>query len=158
MSDFKSSIDPKDFTLSIPEDELESLDNIEDEKVESKIPALAKPEINDDFYSRDIEEKAQKKEHKRRNKIKSLEAEIGKLRARADGETNAGVKTALEQEIQLRQDLIALREQGLAMDAQDEAYYRQRLSNETGQARILIECRRNSCGILLLFCNFSLCT
>ncbi|MBE6732366.1 MAG: endolytic transglycosylase MltG [Ruminococcaceae bacterium] len=71
MSDFKSSIDPKDFTLSIPEEELDAIVNIEDEKVESKIPALEKPEVNDDFYSRDIEEKAQRKEHKRRNKIKS---------------------------------------------------------------------------------------
>lgn len=71
----------------------------------------------------------------RRKKIESLEREIGKLRAEADNTTNAGVKNALEQEIQLRKDLIALQEQGLAMDVQDEAYYRQRYKNNTKQAK-----------------------
>ena len=82
-----------------------------------------------------IAKKADQDEIARLNNIKKLEAEIGKLRAQVDSESNTGVKKALEQEIQLRKDLIALQEKGLAMDAQDEAYYRQMYSDNTGRAK-----------------------
>lgn len=71
----------------------------------------------------------------RRKKIEAIEKEIGKLRAEANNTTNTGVKGALEQEIQLREALIALQEKGLAMDAQDEAYYKTTAANKTKQAK-----------------------
>ena len=70
MSDIKNK-DPKDFVLQIPEEELDAIVDAEDVDTGSKLPTLIKPEVNDDFYSRDMEEKAQKKAHKRRDKIKS---------------------------------------------------------------------------------------
>lgn len=70
MSDIKNK-DPKDFVLQIPEEELDAIVDAEDVDTGSKLPALIKPEVNDDFYSRDMEEKAQKKAHKKRDKIKS---------------------------------------------------------------------------------------
>ena len=82
-----------------------------------------------------IAKKADQDEAARLNNIKKLEAEIGKLRAQVDKEPNAEVKKALEQEIQLRKDLITLQEKGLAMDVQDEAYYRQMYADNTKQAR-----------------------
>ena len=70
MSDIKNK-DPKDFVLQIPEEELDAIVDAEDVDTGSKLPTLIKPEVNDDFYSRDMEDKAQKKAHKRRDKIKS---------------------------------------------------------------------------------------
>lgn len=63
--------DPKDFVLNIPEEDLEEILDVEDVEEGSQLPSLIKPEVNDDFYSRDIEEKASKKAHKKRDKIKS---------------------------------------------------------------------------------------
>ena len=71
MSDFKSSKKPEDFTIVINEEELEAIEDIEDQKEESKLHVLEKPALNDDFYARDYEEKSQRKAHKKRNKIKS---------------------------------------------------------------------------------------
>lgn len=78
--------------------------------------------------------KSDQDEISRRKTIEGLEKEIGSLRAKMDNATNDGVRNALEQEIQLRKDLIALQEQGLAMDTQDEAYYRQMYALKTKQA------------------------
>lgn len=83
-----------------------------------------------------IAKKSDQDEITRLKNIENLEKEIGKLRADADAVTDTGIKNALEREIQLRQDLIALQKQGLAMDAQDEAYYRQMYALRTKQARL----------------------
>ena len=82
-----------------------------------------------------IAKRADQDEATRLKNIANLEKEIGKLRAEVDSTTNTEVKNALEQEIQLRKDLIALQQQGLAMDAQDEAYYRQLYALRTKQAK-----------------------
>lgn len=57
------------------------------------------------------------------NKIAKLEKEIGRLRADADAETNEGVRKALEEEIQLRQQLIGLIKQSPAEDSDDSNEY-----------------------------------
>ena len=70
MSEIKKK-DAKDFVLNIPEEELDAIEDVEDVESDSRLPVLQKPEVNDDFYARDSEERAQRKEHKRRNKIKA---------------------------------------------------------------------------------------
>lgn len=82
-----------------------------------------------------IAKKSDADEATRLKNIANLEKEIGKLRADADAATNVGVQNALEEEIQLRKQLIELQRQGLEMDALDEAYYRQAAANRTMQAK-----------------------
>lgn len=74
-------------------------------------------------------------EETRLKNIAKLEKEIAILRADSDSATNDGVRNALNEEIKLREELIELQKQDLAMEAQDEAYYRKRLANDTKLAK-----------------------
>lgn len=67
--------------------------------------------------------------------IEKLEKEIGKLRAEANNTTNSNVIKALEQEIQYRKDLIDLQKQGKSLSAEDEAFWKNKYSNDTQNAK-----------------------
>lgn len=78
---------------------------------------------------------AESEAEKRRKEIEALNIEISKLRAEADAVTNAGLRSSLEEEIRLREELIEKRLQGIDIDKAAEAEQLKALDLRTKAAR-----------------------